>query len=147
MTLLGRKRQLERADLITQIEQGRRVEQELFQENTRSLRTMGELLKARVFGSTLWAQSLRKRMTKHVQSSGPRDIGHHLSTDNPGAEVAQSLRAEAQDIRGRVGPDTYVQGGKGHGAQGEPATERRVRSHETPHPPEPHPDLDAEEGA
>ena len=104
MTLLGRKRQLERADLITQIEQGRRVEQELFQENTRSLRTMGELLKARVFGSTQWAIDLRNRLIK-------------------------------------------FQGGKGHGAQGEPATERRIRSHETPHPPEPHPDLDAEEGA
>jgi hypothetical protein len=100
MTLLGRKRQLERADLITQIEQGRRVEQELFQENTRSLRTMGELLKARVFGSTLWAQSLRKRMTNHVQ----------------GASTTPPAMAGNAWVRGHA-------------------------------PPEPHSDLDAEEGA
>ena len=97
MTLLGRKRQLERADLITQIEQGRRVEQELFQENTRSLRTMGELLKARVFGSTQWAIDLRDRLTK-FQGGGNARSGVHNNT-----------------MSGR--------------------------------PPEPHPDLDAEEGA
>jgi hypothetical protein len=101
MTLLGRKRQLERADLITQIEQGRRVEQELFQENTRGIRTMGELLKARVFGSTQWAIDLRNRLTK-FQGGG------------------NSASAAAEDRGVSVGPG---------------------RS------PEPHPDLDAEEGA
>ena len=58
------KYQLERADLITTIEQGRRVETELFAENSRGLRTMGELLKARLFGSTQWAIDLRDRMLK-----------------------------------------------------------------------------------
>jgi hypothetical protein len=62
------KYQLERADLITTIEQGRRVETELFAENSRNLQTMGELLKARLFGSTQWAISLRKRMTNYVES-------------------------------------------------------------------------------
>jgi hypothetical protein len=62
--------QLERADLITTIEQGRRVEQEQFQENTRGMRTMGELLKARLFGSTQWAIDLRRRMTNYVQGGG-----------------------------------------------------------------------------
>jgi predicted nucleic acid-binding Zn ribbon protein len=59
------KYQLERADLTVTIEQGRRVENELFAENSRGLRTMGELLKARVFGSTQWAIDLRKRMTAY----------------------------------------------------------------------------------
>lgn len=59
------KYQLERADLLTTIEQGRRVETELFAENSRGLRTMGELLKARLFGSTQWAINLRKRMTNY----------------------------------------------------------------------------------
>jgi hypothetical protein len=57
-------RQLQREDLITTLEQGRRVEVELFQEKHRGLRTMGELLKSRMFGATEWAISLRKRMTK-----------------------------------------------------------------------------------
>jgi hypothetical protein len=61
------KYQLERADLTVTIEQGRRVENELFAENSRGLRTMGELLKARLFGSTQWAIDLRKRMTNYVQ--------------------------------------------------------------------------------
>jgi len=96
------KYQLERADLTVTIEQGRRVETELFAENSRGLRTMGELLKARLFGSTAWAIDLRKRMLK-------------------------------------------FQGGKGHGARGEPGTTSQKRGHETPRPPEPHPDLDAED--
>ena len=58
------KYQLERADLTVTIEQGRRVEGELFAENSRGLRTMGELLKARMFGATEYAINLRKRMTK-----------------------------------------------------------------------------------
>jgi hypothetical protein len=65
MTGLSRY-QLERADLLVTIEQGRRVETELFAENRRNLQTMGELLKARMFGSTAWAISLRKRMTNYV---------------------------------------------------------------------------------
>ena len=59
--------QLERADLLTTIEQGRRVEIDLFQENNRNMQTMGELLKARVFGSTQWAVNLRKRMNDYVR--------------------------------------------------------------------------------
>jgi hypothetical protein len=58
-------RQLQREDLITTLEQGRRVEVELFQEKHRGLRTMGELLKARMFGATEYALSLRKRMTTY----------------------------------------------------------------------------------
>jgi hypothetical protein len=88
------KYQLERADLTVTIEQGRRVETELFAENSRSLQTMGELLKARLFGSTQWAIDLRDRMLK-FQGGG-------LS-------------------RGGLQPTT------------------------TAHPPEPHPDLDAED--
>ena len=63
-------RQLQREDLITTLEQGRRVEVELFQEKHRGLRTMGELLKARMFGATEWAINLRKRMTNYVQGDG-----------------------------------------------------------------------------
>jgi hypothetical protein len=63
-------RQLQREDLLTTLEQGRRVEVELFQEKHRGLRTMGELLKARMFGSTQWAINLRKRMTNYVQGGG-----------------------------------------------------------------------------
>jgi hypothetical protein len=70
--------QLQRADLLTQIEQGRRVEQEQFQENHRGLQTMGELLKARVFGATEWAISLRKRMTDYnVQGGGVSAEAQH----------------------------------------------------------------------
>jgi hypothetical protein len=63
-------RQLQREDLLTTLEQGRRVEVELFQEKHRGLRTMGELLKARVFGATEWAINLRKRMTKFQGGGG-----------------------------------------------------------------------------
>jgi len=41
--------QLERTDLLTEIEQGRKVEQELFRENTRSMNTLTNLLTNRVF--------------------------------------------------------------------------------------------------
>jgi hypothetical protein len=92
------KYQFERADLLTTIEQGRRVENELFAENRRNLQTMGELLKARMFGSTQWAIDLRKRMTNYVQGGG---------------KYAQAAR--------EVSPRTGY------------------------HPPEPHPDLDAED--
>jgi hypothetical protein len=61
------KYQLERADLTVTIEQGRRVENELFAENSRGLQTMGELLKARMFGATEYAINLRKRMTNYVR--------------------------------------------------------------------------------
>jgi hypothetical protein len=63
-------RQLQREDVITSVEQGRRVEVELFQEKHRGLRTMGELLKARMFGATEYAINLRKRMTNYVQGAG-----------------------------------------------------------------------------
>jgi len=96
--------QLERADLIVTIEQGRRVEIDLFQENSRGIRTMGELLKARVFGSTPWAMSLRKRLTNHVQGGGV------LAAPSASEGVGRS----------------HSRGSR---------------------PPEPHPDLDAEEGA
>ena len=59
-------RQLQREDLITTLEQGRRVEVELFQEKHRGLRTMGELLKSRMFGATEYAIQLRKRMTDYL---------------------------------------------------------------------------------
>ena len=64
------KYQLERADLTVTIEQGRRVEGDLFAENSRGLQTMGELLKARMFGATEYAIQLRKRMTNYVQGGG-----------------------------------------------------------------------------
>jgi hypothetical protein len=73
--------QLERADLITEIEQpldslnrwgrGSRVEREQFQENHRGIRTMGELLKARVFEGTQWAIDLRRRMFKFQGGGSP----------------------------------------------------------------------------
>lgn len=59
------KYQLERVDLLVEIEQGRRVEGELFRESHRKMETMGELLKARMFGSTEYAIGLRKRMTDY----------------------------------------------------------------------------------
>jgi hypothetical protein len=62
--------QLERADLTITIEQGRRVEREQFQENHRGIRTMGELLKARVFEGTQWAIDLRRRTLNYVQGGG-----------------------------------------------------------------------------
>ena len=62
--------QLERADLTVILEQGRRVEGDLYAENHRTMQTMGELLKARVFGSTPWAVGLRKRMTNYVRGGG-----------------------------------------------------------------------------
>ena len=111
MTLLARKRQLERADLITQIEQGRRVEQELFQENTRGIRTMGELLKARVFSSTQWAIDLRNRLIKF--QGGDTSV------------VAESRPRTGVRLTDQIPGKTRLSG----------------------RPPEPHPDLDAEEGA
>ena len=83
------KYQLERADLTVTIEQGRRVEGELFAENHRGLRTMGELLKARMFGATEYAIQLRKRMTNYVQGGGDpgrRDLDTPPLTpmDSPG---------------------------------------------------------------
>ena len=63
--------QLERADLTVILEQGRRVEGDLYSENHRTMQTMGELLKARVFGSTPWAVGLRKRMIDY--SGGRKD--------------------------------------------------------------------------
>ena len=96
------KYQLERADLLTTIEQGRRVETELFAENSRGLRTMGELLKARLFGSTQWAIDLRDRMLK-------------------------------------------FQGGQSERRPGRPTPGGRIGKASAPAPPEPHPDLDAED--
>jgi hypothetical protein len=66
-------RQLQREDLLTTLEQGRRVEVELFQEKHRGLRTMGELLKARMFGATEYAINLRKRMTNYVGAGGAKE--------------------------------------------------------------------------
>jgi len=43
------RRQLERTDLLTEIEQGRKVEVALFRENTRSMDTLTNLLENRVF--------------------------------------------------------------------------------------------------
>jgi len=62
--------QLERGDLTVILEQGRRVEGDLYAENHRTMQTMGELLKARMFGATEYALSLRKRMTYHAQRGG-----------------------------------------------------------------------------
>jgi hypothetical protein len=62
--------QLERTDLTVMLEQGRRVEGDLYAENHRTMQTMGELLKARMFGATEYALSLRKRMTNYVQGDG-----------------------------------------------------------------------------
>ena len=64
------KYQLERTDLTVMIEQGRRVEGDLFAENHRNLQTMGELLKARMFGSTEYAIGLRKRMYAYESGVG-----------------------------------------------------------------------------
>jgi hypothetical protein len=69
-------RQLQREDLLTTLEQGRRVEVELFQEKHRGLRTMGELLKARMFGATEYAIQLRKRMTNYQWPQGQGAIMH-----------------------------------------------------------------------
>ena len=44
--------QLERTDLLTDIEQGRKVEIALFRENTRSMDTLGDLLTHRWFSKT-----------------------------------------------------------------------------------------------
>lgn len=70
------RRQTERADLTVTIEQGRRVEGELFAENTRGIRTMGELFRARMFGATNYAISQRKRMMAYVEG-GPTLAERH----------------------------------------------------------------------
>ena len=57
--------QLERADFTVILEQGRRVEGDLYAENHRTMQTMADLLKARMFGATEYAISLRKRMTNY----------------------------------------------------------------------------------
>ena len=44
--------QLERTDLLTEIEQGRKVEIALFRENTRNTDTLGDLLTHRWFSKT-----------------------------------------------------------------------------------------------
>jgi hypothetical protein len=75
-------RQLQREDLLTTLEQGRRVEVELFQEKHRGLRTMGELLKARLFGSTQWAIDLRDRMLK-FRGGGVAATGTPVSRHRP----------------------------------------------------------------
>ena len=89
------KYQLERADLTVTIEQGRRVEGELFAENSRGLRTMGELLKARMFGATEYAINLRKRMTNYNRMNdyrwvtGLNDVqgGGAVTEADPGRQV------------------------------------------------------------
>jgi hypothetical protein len=81
------KYQLERADLTVTIEQGRRVEGELFAENSRGLQTMGELLKARMFGATEYAINLRKRMTNYVAQPAP---GSSQSEQRPTRGVDRS---------------------------------------------------------
>ena len=81
--------QLERADLTVILEQGRRVEGDLYAENHRTMQTMGELLKARVFGSTPWAVGLRKRMTNYVRGGGKTDVA-------PGASVGGITTRQAQ---------------------------------------------------
>jgi hypothetical protein len=81
-------RQLQREDLITTLEQGRRVEIELFQEKHRGLRTMGELLKARIFGATEWAISLRKRMTNYLDRAGEgRGSSVTAADEHPSSEM------------------------------------------------------------
>ena len=57
--------QLDRWDEARLIELGRRAESELYAESHRHMRTMGALLKARVFGSTPWAVGLRQRMISY----------------------------------------------------------------------------------
>jgi hypothetical protein len=76
-------RQLQREDVITTLEQGRRVEVELFQEKHRGMRTMGELLKARMFGATEYAINLRKRMTQFVQGGGENERPGHSLVSRP----------------------------------------------------------------
>jgi hypothetical protein len=117
-------RQLQREDLLTTLEQGRRVEVELFQEKHRGLRTMGELLKARMFGATEWAINLRKRMTK-FQGGGAVGLGSE-SRSGHGTRSGRS-------------PEPSQGGGKGHGTQGDPAA--GLFGGRTKHPatpPEPH---------
>ena len=74
--------QLERTDLLTEIEQGRKVEIALFRENTRSMDTLGNLLFNRWFSKTedirLWekrrAYAERDRWTyprSHLVEHGP----------------------------------------------------------------------------
>jgi len=77
------RHQLERWDDARLIELGRRVESELDAEAHRYIRTMGELLKARLFGSTAWAINLRKRMTNYVQGGGGRQQGDDASVVTP----------------------------------------------------------------
>jgi hypothetical protein len=91
------RHQLQRADLITQIEQGRRVEQEQFQENHRGRQTMGELLKARVFGATEWAISLRQRMTSYVQGGGIVADGSRPSLIAPATRPPEPHKFPCED--------------------------------------------------
>jgi len=118
--------QLERADLTVILEQGRRVEGDLYAENHRTMQTMGELLKARVFGATEYALSLRKRMTK-FQGTDKAGQAHPRDGMHP---VVMSQSASPEFVQGASTTPSAV------------AENAWVRGHA---PPEPHPDLDAEE--
>ncbi|HKN43999.1 MAG TPA: hypothetical protein VJW23_08740 [Propionibacteriaceae bacterium] len=63
--------QLERTDLITTIEQGRRVEQEQYQENQRNpLSTLTTLLEQRRFGGR---RSILREQRRHEYEKQKRD--------------------------------------------------------------------------
>ena len=115
--------QLERGDLTVIIEQGRRVEGDLFAENHRSLQTMGELLKARMFGATEYALSLRKRMTNYVRGGA--------ATSSPRAAATQRVHPP-EPHRGRT---VSLPQKAPRGTEGRPGFDS----------PRLHPDLDAEE--
>jgi len=77
--------QLERTDLLTEIEQGRKVEQELFQENTRGMNTLGNLLFSRWWSKT---EAIRKWQARQDYVPGPpiREAGpnpHQFPCEDP----------------------------------------------------------------
>lgn len=146
--------QLERTDLTVIIEQGRRVEGDLYAENHRSMQTMGELLKARHFGSTEWAISLRKRMTKfqggggslaNSDSAGPRDrppelydgprTGIPLRADQTAGDRKQEHGVAGDREAGPLARPTTVQGG----GTALPVARAPEASHRPPEP-DPHPE-------
>jgi len=90
------RRQLERTDLLTEIESGRRVEVALFQENTRSLNTLTNLLDSRVFSQREDVRKWEKRHAyvpkRDITEAGPNGHGWYCFCRRCEAGIKRLLR-------------------------------------------------------